>query len=402
MPRFSVFTPTHNSRWLLPAYESLVAQTETDWEWILVPNNGCKLPKLSDPRVKVFPYEHENIGALKRYACDRASGEWVVELDHDDELLPTCLEEIGKCSADFVYSNEVRLNEDNCSVTFSETLGWVIRPFRLDGREQYELVQPPFSPSNFSRIWFAPDHVRAWRREFYQRIGGHDAEMHVGDDHDLVCRSALQGTVKHIDKPLYVYNLHEENSWVKNQEEIDKMQWENHDLYFMPMAEMWADREGLPKFDLGGALDAPPNYTTVDKRDADIVCDLNADWPMEEQSVGILRAHDIMEHLHDPVHAMNEAHRVLVHGGIFDIMVPSTDRGGTGAFSDPTHRSFWNLRSFSYYTEAGMRRYLEPECKCAFQVVQLRDATLWDDVPYVQAQLLALHDGPRFHGEIRI
>ena len=78
--------------------------------------------------------------------------------------------------------------------------------------------------------------------------------------------------------------------------------------------------------------------------------------------------------------------------------MPSTD--GRGAWCDPTHVSFWNSRSFRYYTESGMRQYLEPECCCRFQVVQLSDLLMWEGIPYVRAQLLAIHDGPRIHGPL--
>ncbi len=43
--------------------------------------------------------------------------------------------------------------------------------------------------SPFSKIWFALNHVRAWRPSFYHRIGGHDPLRKNIDDHDLLCRT---------------------------------------------------------------------------------------------------------------------------------------------------------------------------------------------------------------------
>jgi len=38
----SIFTPTHNPSYLLEVYKSLQEQTDPDWEWVVVHNNGSK------------------------------------------------------------------------------------------------------------------------------------------------------------------------------------------------------------------------------------------------------------------------------------------------------------------------------------------------------------------------
>ncbi|MFM6265385.1 MAG: methyltransferase domain-containing protein, partial [Dolichospermum sp.] len=68
-----------------------------------------------------------------------------------------------------------------------------------------------------------------------------------------------------------------------------------------------------------------------------------------DHSVDFIKAYDIIEHLPNRIHTMNEIWRILKPGGIVDISVPSTD--GRGAFQDPTHVSFWNINSFMYYCQ---------------------------------------------------
>ena len=48
MLKLSVFTPTHDPRWLPELYRSLAAQTHPDWEWVIVPNGpkGAAIPAL--------------------------------------------------------------------------------------------------------------------------------------------------------------------------------------------------------------------------------------------------------------------------------------------------------------------------------------------------------------------
>ena len=94
-----------------------------------------------------------------------------------------------------------------------------------------------------------------------------------------------------------------------------------------------------------------PGFVNVDRVEpCDQVADLTKPWPWKTSSVIEIIAHDIIEHLPDKIHTMNEAWRVLMPGGALRILVPTTD--GRGAWQDPTHISYWNRNSFWYY-EAG-------------------------------------------------
>jgi hypothetical protein len=63
--------------------------------------------------------------------------------------------------------------------------------------------------------------------------------------------------------------------------------------------------------------------------------------------------------------------------------------------------SFWNARSFRYYTNAAYRKFV-PAIDARFQVLRVADVKGWEDLPYVSAQLMAIKDGPRIHGELLI
>lgn len=105
------------------------------------------------------------------------------------------------------------------------------------------------------------------------------------------------------------------------------------------------------RLNLGCCDDLRSGYVNVDRvPPADQIADLSQPWPWPDGSVEHVIAHDVIEHLPDKIHTMNELWRVLQPGGTAEIVVPTTD--GSGAFQDPTHVSFWNRRSFKYY-EAG-------------------------------------------------
>lgn len=92
----------------------------------------------------------------------------------------------------------------------------------------------------------------------------------------------------------------------------------------------------------------PEGYHNVDiVQPCNQIADLSKQWPWDSNSIEEIRAFDAIEHLPDKIHTMNEAHRILVPGGLFDIKVPTTD--GYGAWCDPTHVSYWNRLSFDYF-----------------------------------------------------
>lgn len=121
-----------------------------------------------------------------------------------------------------------------------------------------------------------------------------------------------------------------------------------------------------------------PGYVNVDIcQPADWVADLTKPWPWADETIDAIRAHDIIEHLSDKIHTMNEAFRVLKVGGRLEIVVPTTN--GPGAWQDPQHISYWNLSSFQYYVEGDSHRVRFGKAngiKAAFRVVS------WEEHDY--------------------
>ena len=405
----SVITPHFRGTnpYISECYESLKRQPIGDWEWVIVRNNGGLLPDeiIDDERVKVLNADTNCIGALKRQACKRARGDIIVEVDADDIITDDCLTEVAAAFTEgvaFVYSNNAEFRSGTWySEAYKEYWGWRHKNFEYEGHRLKEMIAFEPSAHMMRTIWWAPNHVRAWRAIDYWKVGGHNPEMAVADDHELNCRFYLHGGLKHINKCLYLYRVHEGNTVKKKNAEIQQGSWANYAKYVIPMAEKWAGDQGLPLLDLGAAHNKPDIYVGLDIHDADVICDLREGIPYPDSSVGVVRAYDALEHLPDAVQIMNEIYRVLVPGGWLLASVPSTD--GRGAFQDPTHRSFWNEHSFWYYTDPAFAKYV-PAIKCKFQVSRVltwypSDWHKQHEISYVDAQLIAVKDGFRAPGE---
>jgi SAM-dependent methyltransferase len=366
--KVSLFTPCHNTKWLQDAYKSIKEQDF--YEWIILYNNHAQPLQFDDPRVKTL-IEHNSpgwVGPLKAKCCEQATGDILLELDHDDLLTPDAIGEVKLAFADpevgFVYSNTIHCSEDFKPIErYNEIFGWRYRPYQFRGITLDEHISFPPEPSAISRIWYAPNHLRAFRKRVYDSVGGYNKEMRILDDLDLMCRLYAVTKFVWIDKGLYFYREHGNNTYIRYNAEIQNNVYRIHDQYIEMLAEKWANDRNLQKLELGGRIGAKAGYRTVDLYGADVIADLNETWPFADNSVGVVRAMDIFEHLPDSIHTMQELHRILAPGGYAFIQVPSTD--GRGAFQDPTHKSFWNENSFLYYTDRRWNQYIN--CPVRFQ-----------------------------------
>ena len=183
--RFSVFTPSHTLKRIDRPLKSLQEQSFKDFEWIVCLNGAAASSeaelssKLSSSGIKykilIHTEDTDKIGFLKNRCCHAAAGEILVELDHDDELSPDCLEEIDlhdkEHNSDFYYSDDIDIVESSGEsiAPYSEEGGWSYYKCARTGHTASSAFPP--DPIAFGYIWYAPNHVRAWKKDFYFKIG---------------------------------------------------------------------------------------------------------------------------------------------------------------------------------------------------------------------------------------
>jgi glycosyltransferase involved in cell wall biosynthesis len=220
----SVITPTYNTppNVLARTWASLKAQTFTDWEWVVWDDSTD--PKVSAQlygfasderyRLRVFrSHVHSgSVGQVKRWGFMVAEGDYLVELDHDDELTSDALAEIARAFEDdsvgFVFSDWCELFPDGTSGKYPP--GWAFgygREKWLDDLQVWSLSVPVINGDTLRHIVSVPNHVRAWRASVYRELNGHDPHLGVADDYDLIVRTALTTGWEHIPKMLYKQHI---------------------------------------------------------------------------------------------------------------------------------------------------------------------------------------------------
>ena len=227
----SYFTPIYNTgNKLWNTYRSLLEQTYQDWEWVMVndSSDGGKTLKIAeqiakqDPRVRVYDFREKTggiIGESKYRAACLTRGFLLAELDHDDLLTDNCTQDLINATkafpdAGFFFNDSVEVNENWESLTYGDGFAFGYGKYRKEIYRGYEwnvAITQNINPKTIRHIVGVPNHVRAWRRDTYFAIGGHNRDLAVADDYELIVRTFLHTKICKIPKIGYIqfiYNNH--------------------------------------------------------------------------------------------------------------------------------------------------------------------------------------------------
>jgi GT2 family glycosyltransferase len=198
-PRFSIVTPVHDPP---PAawdrcITSVMAQDD-EWEWVIVDDASTERGIRSridqvatDERVTAVRLE-TNVGIVgsTNTALSVARGEFVVFLDHDDELTLHALASVGRVldddpELDFLYSDEAKID--------------------MAGNVYDWFQKPEWSPERLRGQNYC-NHLAILRRSIVHDVGGLREGFDGAQDHDLLLRvSERTGRVAHIPDVLYLW-----------------------------------------------------------------------------------------------------------------------------------------------------------------------------------------------------
>lgn len=104
------------------------------------------------------------------------------------------------------------------------------------------------------------------------------------------------------------------------------------------------------KLNLGCGQKPKEGYVNVDSdrsAKADLFFDLEKQFPIASETVDVITAEHIVEHLHNFIGFMNECHRVLKLGGFLHIVTPKPN--SAFFWQDPTHVRGYTENTFLIY-----------------------------------------------------
>jgi len=188
--------PVYNvaPKWLKLAIQSVEKQWYENWELCIADDNSSNqetiefLESIKNPKIKInYLSDNKGISTASNEALSKAVGEYVVLMDHDDELTPDALFEVVKTineqGAEFIYSDEDKLG--------------------MDGSYREPHFKPDYSPDMlFSQNYLS--HLGIIKKSLIDLVGGFTVGLEGAQDYDLYLK-VLEHTKKvaHIPKILY-------------------------------------------------------------------------------------------------------------------------------------------------------------------------------------------------------
>ena len=193
---FTVVCPVYDTEpeMLDACVRSVLAQSHGAFELLLVDDASASEATRktlqqwegADPRIRVLRNERNmGIATTTNRGIDEASGEYIVFLDHDDELAPTALAWCAACTprADLIYSDEHKID--------------------TTGRPSAPFFKPSWSPRILLGLNYI-NHLGCIRTELIRRLGGLRQGFDGAQDHDLLLRASEEPiTVAHLPNLLY-------------------------------------------------------------------------------------------------------------------------------------------------------------------------------------------------------
>lgn len=100
MPKVSIVVPVYRvEKYLRECLDSILAQTFTDWECLLVDDGSpdksgeiCDEYAQKDIRIRVYHKENGGVSSARNVGLDNMTGEWLMFVDADDAIAPNALE----------------------------------------------------------------------------------------------------------------------------------------------------------------------------------------------------------------------------------------------------------------------------------------------------------------------
>jgi glycosyltransferase involved in cell wall biosynthesis len=200
-PLISIVLPIYNGeRYINQSIESIINQTEKNWELIIVDDFSTDSTadiideyQKKDQRIKVITNKkNEKLPRALNIGFRKASGRFFTWTSDDNLYKPKALSimsdyllynpdtDLVFCSSDIVDENLVPTREENVS-----------------GIRELDLV-------NYNKIGAC----FMYGREISNRVGEYDDNMFYAEDYDYWCRIAISGKIRSLPQNLYIYRTH--------------------------------------------------------------------------------------------------------------------------------------------------------------------------------------------------
>lgn len=213
MPKVSIVLPTYNGeKYLAESIESIVEQTFTDWELIIV--DDCSSDRTydiakeyakSDIRIHVVHNtENQKLPRSLNIGFDMARGKYLTWTSDDNMY-----------QKDAIAVMAERLNKENDVFMVCADMQIIDEIGRITGRAETYSNEKIYAFNCVGACFM-------YKREVYERIGGYDADAFCVEDYDYWLRIIQTfGRILPIHQSLYLYRRHGKSLSVTKRKQVE-------------------------------------------------------------------------------------------------------------------------------------------------------------------------------------
>ena len=241
-PNIAIIVPAFNTaRFLASALDSILAQTVSAWEVILVDDGSeddtgaiARRYAARDPRIHVYSQANAGVSAARNFGFAQAdpAAEGVIFLDADDVWEPDALETLGQALAAHPEAPAVY-----GLARYIDATGQPLEPGVCEGHQQHRfgvengrvIFWPPDRPTDFNveavmeRV-MTPGTVLV-RRRALEQSGLFDPSLRLWEDWDLWLRVSQLGGLIFLNTLVLGYRQHEANA-SGSPEAVEAAEWQ--------------------------------------------------------------------------------------------------------------------------------------------------------------------------------
>jgi len=215
MPKISVVMSVYNGeKYLTQAIESILGQTYTDFEFIII-NDGSTDKGLDiineyrqrDERIVVISRENKGLVYSLNEGVNKARGEYIARMDPDDISIPVRFEKQLK------YIQDEGLDVCGTWAEGIDSCGIKIRnvdyPPNSDKIKSFTLFHNPIIHSSV-----------IFRKDIFEKVGGYKKFFRYIEDYELWTRVVFKYKAGNIPERLLQYRFHQDQITQKNNFEM--------------------------------------------------------------------------------------------------------------------------------------------------------------------------------------
>ncbi|MAU12044.1 MAG: glycosyl transferase [Anaerolineaceae bacterium] len=250
-PVISIVLPVYNgARYLHEAIESIISQTFTQWELIVVDDGSTDespaiIARFCEQDERIISVRNEtnlNLPTSLNKGFGMARGQYFTWTSHDNQYRPNALESmceflVDHPDADLVYADYAHLNEAG----------------KVTGYTRVPIPERLVMKSSVGACFL-------YKRVVHERIGGYDVNKVLVEDYDFWLRASMQFKLVPLSQDLYLYRFHPKSLTTTRRKAIMEKRAELlHDL--LPKLPWASPRDRalgyLHLADIAFAFDAP-------------------------------------------------------------------------------------------------------------------------------------------------